>query len=141
SGAIWQLGDHRLLCGDAIEPVSFERLLAGQAAAMTFTDAPYNVNYQGASGAAIANDNLGDGFGAFLEAACRNVLQHTAGSVYLCMSSSELHTLYDAFTKAGGHWSTFLIWAKSSFTLGGQTISASSSRFCTGGPKDEATTG
>jgi DNA modification methylase len=34
------------------------------------------------------------------------------------MSSSELHTLHKAFTEAGGHWSTFLIWAKDSFTLG-----------------------
>ena len=34
------------------------------------------------------------------------------------MSSSELHTLYKAFTAAGGHWSTFLVWAKDHFTLG-----------------------
>jgi DNA modification methylase len=34
------------------------------------------------------------------------------------MSSSELHTLYRAFTEAGGHWSTFLIWAKNTFTMG-----------------------
>ena len=40
------------------------------------------------------------------------------GALYICMSSSELHTLYGAFTKAGGHWSTFLIWAKHHFTLG-----------------------
>jgi DNA modification methylase len=85
---------------------------------MTFTDAPYNVNYRAASGASIANDNLGAGFAAFLESACRNILQNTSGAVYLCMSSSELHTLYTAFTHAGGHWSTLLIWAKSSFTLG-----------------------
>jgi hypothetical protein len=34
------------------------------------------------------------------------------------MSSSELHTLQKAFTAAGGHWSTFVIWAKDRFTLG-----------------------
>jgi DNA modification methylase len=34
------------------------------------------------------------------------------------MSSSEIHTLYQAFTTAGGHWSTFIIWAKDQFTLG-----------------------
>jgi len=34
------------------------------------------------------------------------------------MSSSELHTLYKAFTEAGGHWSTFCIWSKNTFTLG-----------------------
>ncbi|MCC6364954.1 MAG: site-specific DNA-methyltransferase [Bryobacterales bacterium] len=34
------------------------------------------------------------------------------------MSCSELHTLYRAFTEAGGHWSTFIIWAKNTFTMG-----------------------
>src|SRR4029453_13236882 len=38
--------------------------------------------------------------------------------MYLCMSSSELHTLHKAFTAAGGHWSTFVIWQKSHFSLG-----------------------
>lgn len=39
------------------------------------------------------------------------------GAVYLCMSSSELLTLHKAFTAAGGHWSTFIIWAKDRFTI------------------------
>jgi DNA modification methylase len=34
------------------------------------------------------------------------------------MSSSELHTLQQAFATAGGKWSTFVIWAKNTFTLG-----------------------
>ena len=34
------------------------------------------------------------------------------------MSSSELHTLQRAFTATGGKWSTFVIWAKHTFTLG-----------------------
>jgi DNA modification methylase len=46
------------------------------------------------------------------------MLQVTEGGIYICMSSAELPTLKKAFTDAGGHWSTFLIWAKSNFTLG-----------------------
>jgi DNA modification methylase len=42
----------------------------------------------------------------------------TKGAVYVCMSSSELHTLQRAFAAAGGKWSTFVIWAKNTFTLG-----------------------
>jgi DNA modification methylase len=42
----------------------------------------------------------------------------TKGACYICMSSSELHTLQKAFTDAGGKWSTFIIWAKNTFTLG-----------------------
>jgi DNA modification methylase len=42
----------------------------------------------------------------------------TKGAVYICMSSSELHTLQKTFVAAGGHWSTFIVWAKNTFTLG-----------------------
>jgi DNA modification methylase len=48
----------------------------------------------------------------------RDILAVTKGAIYICMSSSELHTLYRAFTESGGHWSTFLIWAKNTFTMG-----------------------
>jgi DNA modification methylase len=64
------------------------------------------------------NDNLGDDFEAFLTAACKNMLAHTKGALYICMSSSELDTLQSAFRNAGGKWSTFIIWAKNTFTLG-----------------------
>jgi DNA modification methylase len=66
----------------------------------------------------ILNDNLGEGFGAFLLAACQNILTVTKGAVYIAMSSSELDTLQSAFRMAGGRWSTFIIWAKNTFTLG-----------------------
>ena len=86
---------------------------------MTFTDPPYNVDYRAPGlGVGISNDNLGAGFATFLQTACAHILQNTAGAVYVCMSSSELHTLHTAFTKSGGHWSTFIIWAKNTFTLG-----------------------
>lgn len=40
------------------------------------------------------------------------------GALYICMSSSELHTLHSAFADAGGKWSTFIIWGKNHFTMG-----------------------
>ena len=66
----------------------------------------------------IANDNLGGDFEQFLRDACVNMLAVTKGAIYICMSSSELHTLQKAFREAGGHWSTFVIWAKNTFTMG-----------------------
>ena len=117
-GDAWLLGEHRLLCGDATDSASFEELMTGAKAAMTFTDPPYNVDYNTAKHRAIANDDLGGRFGSFLEAVCSNILANTDGATYICMSSSELHTLQAAFVKAGGHWSTFLIWAKNTFTIG-----------------------
>src|SRR5260370_23371852 len=46
------------------------------------------------------------------------MLAVTKGALYICMSSSELHTLQRAFVEAGGHWSTFVVWVKNAFTLG-----------------------
>jgi DNA modification methylase len=120
---LWTLGNHhRLLCGDATSIHDIERVMAGEQASMTFTDPPYNVNYKQRTTKShlrtITNDNLGDGFEQFLYDACVNILLATKGAVYICMSSAELHTLYQAFTRAGGHWSTFLIWSKDRFTLG-----------------------
>jgi DNA modification methylase len=124
-GDVWLMGNHRLLCGDSTSMDAIERVLAGGLADMVFTDPPYNVNYGATmkdklrgNKRKIANDNLGAEFEQFLKDACAGVLAVTKGAVYICMSSSELHTLEKAFREAGGHWSTFVIWAKNTFTMG-----------------------
>jgi DNA modification methylase len=124
-GDLWLLGEHRLLCGDATMPADVERVLGGTLADMAWTDPPYNVDYgntskdkQRRSGRKILNDNLGHGFEVFLTDACTNLVSVTKGAIYIAMSSSELHTLQRAFAAAGGKWSTFVIWAKHTFTLG-----------------------
>ncbi len=125
SGDLWLLGGHRLLCGDATVAADIERVLDGGLADLCFTDPPYNVGYGNSAKdrmrgkrRRIRNDNLGADFERFLGAACTNMLAVTKGTAYICMSSSELPTLQRAFREAGGHWSTFLIWAKNTFTLG-----------------------
>ncbi len=124
-GDMWLLGEHRVLCGDATDPVALETLMGSDLADMAFTDPPYNVNYantakdkQRGTHRPILNDNLGEGFAGFLSAACANLLAYSKGAVYIAMSSSELDTLQLAFRGAGGKWSTFIIWAKNTFTLG-----------------------
>ena len=124
-GDVWICGEHRILCGDATVLGDVEMVLDGQLADMTFCDPPYNVNYansakdkQRGKNRAILNDALGESFGAFLYDASVNILTVTKGAVYICMSSSELDTLQKAFREAGGKWSTFVIWAKNTFTLG-----------------------
>jgi DNA modification methylase len=123
-GDVWVLGQHRLLCGDSTQMRSVEQVLAGGLADMVFADAPYNVNYEQPSSRGgrpvrrIANDNLGLAFEQFLSEACRNLLEVTKGAIYICMSSSEIDTLKRVFIDTGGHWSTFVIWAKNTFTLG-----------------------
>ena len=124
-GDVWVLGEHKVLCGDATVAADYERLLGTELADMAFLDPPYNVNYANSAkdklrgkNRPILNDNLGEGFDAFLLAACTHLLAVTKGAVYIAMSSSELATLQAAFRAAGGKWSTFIIWAKNTFTLG-----------------------
>mgnify|MGYP000235845278 FL=1 len=124
-GDVWLMGKHRLLCGDSTVATDVEKVLGDVKADLCFCDPPYNVDYAGGVGAEkagrgrrIKNDALGDAFGQFLYDACVLINAHTDGAVYICMSSSELQTLQAAFKSAGGHWSTFIIWAKDRFTLG-----------------------
>ena len=124
-GDVWLLGGHRLLCGDATMAASYRTLLDGELVDMVFTDPPYNVNYANSAkdkmrgkDRAILNDNLGDGFYDFLLAALTPTIAHCRGGIYVAMSSSELDVLQAAFRAAGGKWSTFIIWAKNTFTLG-----------------------
>ena len=120
AGDLWLLDGHRLICSDALHVESFDRLMAGGLSDMVFSDPPYSVSYTGKTSRKlkIKNDDLGEGFGAFLRDACTNLLAFNKGAIYICMSSAELHTLKSAFEAAGGHWSTFVIWAKNVFTLG-----------------------
>jgi len=125
SGDVWLMGGHRLLCGDSTDAASYVLLLQGQPVDMVFTDPPYNVNYANSAKdkmrgteRAILNDNLGDGFYDFLLAALSPTVAHCEGGIYVAMSSSELDVLQAAFRSAGGKWSTFVIWAKNTFTMG-----------------------
>jgi len=122
-GDLWILGDHRVLCGDSTVMTDVEKLMGGQLADMSFCDSPYNVDYanaarRGGKDRRILNDALGDAFYQFLYDTCLNLLMFTKGACYMSMSSSELDTLQRAFKAAGGKWSTFIIWAKNTFTLG-----------------------
>jgi DNA modification methylase len=124
-GDIWLLGNHRLICDDSTKRETYERLMAGEGADMVFTDPPYNVNYANTpkdkmrgKNRPILNDNLGEGFHQFLLNALTPMLEVSRGAIYVAMSSSELDTLQAAFRTAGGKWSTFIIWAKNTFTLG-----------------------
>jgi len=124
-GDVWIMGNHRLLCGDSTDAASFALLMAGEKAHMVVTDPPYGVNYANSAkdkmrgtNRPILNDNLGEEFEPFLKAALTPMIAHCQGAIYIAMSSSELDTLQAAFRAAGGKWSTFIIWAKNTFTLG-----------------------
>ncbi|HEV2006693.1 MAG TPA: site-specific DNA-methyltransferase [Candidatus Limnocylindrales bacterium] len=125
-GEVWQLGAHRLLCGDATKADDIERVLGARRADLVFTDPPYNVDLghhgghqRGAKRRAIANDALDPvAWEAFVRSWARNLLAATDGALYVCMSSKELPLVSRVLAEEGGHWSDTIIWAKDRFVLG-----------------------
>lgn len=120
AGDLWQLGEHRLLCGDSTKEESYDLLMAGKQANLVITDPPYNVNYQGSAGK-IKNDNMkDDAFYQFLLAAFTNMEKSMAddASIYVFHADTEGLNFRKAFSDAGFYLSGTCIWVKQSLVLG-----------------------
>jgi DNA modification methylase len=125
-GDLWVLGGrHRLYVGDSTNLTNLERLFAGNKAGLVFTDPPWNVAYGSTNHPSwkrreIANDNLGEDFLPFLRKTFHGVqtFAEAGAGIYVVMSAQEWHTLHDALTNNGFHWSSTIIWVKDSFVMG-----------------------
>ena len=120
AGDIWQLGRHRLICGDSTKPETYELLMAGVKANLVITDPPYNVNYEGSAGK-IKNDNMADeAFYNFLLAAYQQMHATMAddASIYVFHADTEGLNFRRAFADAGFYLSGCCIWKKQSLVLG-----------------------
>ncbi|MBN1631219.1 MAG: DNA modification methylase [Thermoleophilia bacterium] len=125
-GDLFQLGRHRLLCGDATDEGDVARLLGGARADMAFTDPPYNVSlgdhggqHRDTSRRRLKNDALSpQAWEAFCQSWAGNLLGSVDGALYICMSTKEWPTVSRILSEAGGHWSDTIIWEKDRFVLG-----------------------
>lgn len=132
-GEIWQLGRHRLMCGDSTKITDVQKLMNGEKADLVITDPPYNVNYEekaeslneyrpNNNGAMeIKNDLMEDSeFFNFLLKAYQNMFESMrAGAViYVFHADSEGLNFRKAFKEAGLKLSECLIWEKNNFVLG-----------------------
>lgn len=122
-GDVWQLGTHRLLCGDSTVPTDVAKLMDGETADLLLTDPPYNVNYESADGKTIENDHMGAAaFLEFLTAAfaTANEFLRPGGAFYIWHADSEGYNFRTAAKNIGWQIRQCLIWNKNCFVLGRQ---------------------
>lgn len=121
-GQIYQLGEHRLMCGDSTNLEDVEKLMDGDLADMLLTDPPYNVDYNGKAGK-IKNDNMkDDAFREFLRLAffvARENMKPGA-AFHIWHADTEGYNFRGACRDVGLVVRQCLIWVKNSFVLGRQ---------------------
>lgn len=121
-GDIYQLGRHRLMCGDSTSQSDVQLLLNGELMDMVLTDPPYNVNYKGTAGT-IINDNMKSSeFRQFLKKAFINIRTSLKNgcSFHIWYADSEGYNFRGACSDAGLTVRQQLIWVKNSATIGRQ---------------------
>jgi DNA modification methylase len=122
-GEIYELGPHRLICGDATQIEDLDALLAGERVDLVLTDPPYGVNYGDKDGRAIANDDLaGDDLTSFLWAAFANAAAHAVDGapIYSWCSEATVVQFRTALEQAGWGYRQTLVWVKNHLVLGRQ---------------------
>lgn len=122
-GDIYQLGRHRLMCGDSTSVTDVEALVNGRKMDLLITDPPYNVNYEGGTGMKIQNDNMEDEqFRQFLRDAflTADTVMKPGATFYIWHADSEGYNFRGACHDIGWNVRQCLIWAKNSLVLGRQ---------------------
>jgi len=124
-GDVWDMGNHRLICGDSTSIGDLERLCAGQKVDMWLTDPPYNVAYEGKTKDAltIKNDSMNDeSFRQFLRDAytAADAVMKPGAVFYIWHADSEGYNFRGAAADAGWKVRQCLIWKKSTMVMGRQ---------------------
>lgn len=125
AGDLWELGPHRLVCADATEAASYERLMNGAPAAAIVTDPPYNVDYEGGTADAltILNDAMPiDVFARFLHDAFVAMSEPlvAGGAAYVFHADGNGNAFRNAYSRAGLVQKQILVWIKDRFVLSRQ---------------------
>ena len=129
-GDIWQLGSHRLICGDALDARVVGLVMEGEQARMVFTDPPYNVKIDGHVGgsgkikhrefAMASGEMTVSEFTVFLTSALRNLAEHSVdGSIhFLCMDWRHMGEMLAAGHAVYDELKNLIVWAKDNGGMG-----------------------
>jgi DNA modification methylase len=110
-GDLFEIGEHRLLCGDSTDSDQVAKLMNGQSIDMVFTDPPYNIDYQGVKDKKdkIANDKMSDeDFTQFLY----DALNVNSDTFYVCCSWQYSHLFREAMEQLQKPVKSFIVWDK-----------------------------
>lgn len=129
-GDVWQLGRHRLVCGDALDKEVVSLLMAGERARMVFTDPPYNVRIDGNVGGkgsirhrefAMASGEMSrPEFTRFLQTAFRNLADHSLdGAIhFICMDWRHMGEMMEAGADVYAELKNLIVWVKDNGGMG-----------------------
>lgn len=118
AGEVWQLGRHRLMCGDSTDKKDVLKLLDGARADMVFTDPPYGVNFSstGRNKKTIAGDLTQTCIPFSFEIACELATKDNA-RFYFCGGELNISLYYKLFERYLQQMPKLLIWVKNGFVL------------------------
>jgi DNA modification methylase len=129
-GDVWELGPHRLICGDALKVETYAALLGREQAHMIFTDPPYNVPIDGHVGGSgtikhrefiMASGEMSEAeFTTFLQTAFARLVEHSAdGSIhFICMDWRHIGEVLAAGETTYTELKNLIVWAKDNGGMG-----------------------
>lgn len=123
-GKVYQLGEHRVMCGDSTDPKDVATLMQDAKADMVFTDPPYNVNYSGEgkdTSNTIENDNRPEqAFRDLLKKAFENYrdFSNPNAALYCCYGVRSQSEFEDSLNHAGWEVKNQIIWVKAVASMG-----------------------
>ncbi len=118
-GDIYELGQHRLICGDSTDPETYNKLLEGSKARLIFTDPPYAVDYEGSDGKIENDAKTPEEALEFYKKVATQLHSFSTddANLYWWYASRLQPTNEKALLETGWHVSQICIWLKEQFVF------------------------